>query len=54
MLNRKRKPFSTSLETELIEELKKLSDQTLIPQSKLVSKALKDLLEKHNQTKSGE
>ncbi len=42
---RKNKTFSVKI--ELLEKLKKLSDETRIPQSRLVDEALEDLLKKH-------
>ncbi len=44
-----KKRVTYSLEEELIERLKRVSDDTMIPQSKLVEKAIKDIVEVHEE-----
>lgn len=39
--------ITTSIKNELLDAMKKLSDTTRIPQSKLFDEALEDLFEKH-------
>nr|WP_295763051.1 ribbon-helix-helix domain-containing protein [uncultured Intestinibacter sp.] len=41
--------FSSTLDTQLHEDLKKLSEQSRINISKLLDEAIKDLLTKHKQ-----
>ena len=36
-----------SIDKELLAQLKKLSEETLIPQSRLMDEAIEDLLKKH-------
>lgn len=43
-----RAQFSTSIDKDLKEAMKILSDKTRIPQSKLVDEAIEDLLKKYN------
>ena len=43
-----RVPYSTKIDLLLKEKLIKLSEETRIPQSKLVDEALEDLLKKYN------
>lgn len=40
--------ISSSIDPKLNEKLKKLSEETMIPQSKLLDKAIELLLEKYN------
>ena len=40
-----RKKITFSFEEELIEQLKQLSEETMIPQSRLVEKAIKKLID---------
>jgi len=40
--------FSTKMDKSLIENLKKLSKETRIPQSKLATEAMEDLFKKYN------
>lgn len=42
-----RVPYATKIEKELRDKLTKLSEQTRIPQSKLVDEAIEDLLKKY-------
>ncbi len=42
-----RKRVTFTLEENLIEQLKKVSNETMIPQSKLIEKALKEVLKEH-------
>jgi len=44
-----RKNITFSLPEELIEKLKKVSEETMIPQAKLVEKAIEDMLVKYIQ-----
>ncbi|MDD4780335.1 MAG: ribbon-helix-helix domain-containing protein [Tissierellia bacterium] len=49
--------YATSIDKELKDAMKVLSEKTRIPQSKLIDEAIKDLLKKHNiemQSKSAE
>jgi predicted transcriptional regulator len=48
--NRTRKMLS--IKNELVKELEKLSEQTRIPQSRLMDEAIADLLEKHKKGRS--
>lgn len=48
MVNRIRKQWSTSTDAELYELLKKLSDDTRIPTSRLLDEAIEDLLLKYH------
>lgn len=41
-----RERFTTSVDSKLIKKLKKLSEETKIPMSKLVDEALEDLFKK--------
>lgn len=43
-----RTPINNAVKNELYEGLKKLSDETMIPMSKLLDEALQDLLKKRN------
>lgn len=40
--------YATSIDKELKDAMKVLSDKTRIPQSKLIDEAIEDLLKKHN------
>lgn len=42
-----KKRVTFTLDEELIEQLKKVSKETMIPQSKLVEKTLKEILKKY-------
>lgn len=42
-----RVPYSTKIDSDLKEKLVKLSEQTRIPQSKLLDEALSDLFKKY-------
>jgi len=42
-----REMYSTSIDKELLAQLKKLSEETRIPQSRLMDEAIEDLLKKH-------
>lgn len=44
---KKRIRLGVSVDQELAEKIKKLSEQTRIPASRLFDEAIKDLLEKH-------
>lgn len=44
-----RVPYSTKIDRDLRDKLIKLSEQTRIPQSKLVDEALEDLLRKYGE-----
>lgn len=46
LINRKR--IGSAIKAELYIELKKLSDKSRIPISKLLDEAIQDLLSKHN------
>ena len=41
-----RKPLSNAIKTELYNDLKKLSDETKVPISRLLDEAIEDLLKK--------
>jgi metal-responsive CopG/Arc/MetJ family transcriptional regulator len=41
------KRYTVTLDEKLIQQLKQLSEQTMIPQSKLVNVAIRDLIEKY-------
>lgn len=43
-----RKPLSSAIKIELHDGLKKLSDETKVPISKLLDEAIEDLLTKRN------
>lgn len=43
-----RKPLSNAVKIELYESLKKLSEDTKVPISKLLDEAIEDLLKKRN------
>ncbi len=43
-----RKALSNAVRVELYEQLKKMSDETKIPMSKLLDEAIEELLKKHN------
>jgi len=43
-----REPFSTKIDSSLKEKLIKLSEETRIPQSKLMDEAIEDLLKKYS------
>jgi predicted transcriptional regulator len=45
-----REMYSTSIDKELLAQLKKLSESTRIPQSRLMDEAIEDLLKKHGFT----
>ena len=42
-----KKRVTYTLEEELIEQLKKISEETMIPQAKLVEKAIKEVLKQY-------
>lgn len=42
-----KKRITFTLDSELIEKLKSVSEKTMIPQAKLVEKALKDVIAEH-------
>jgi hypothetical protein len=42
-----KKPYATAIEENLKEALKELSEETLIPQAKLIDVALRDLFKKY-------
>lgn len=46
-----RKPLSNAVKTELYEGLKRLSDETKVPISRLLDEAIEDLLVKRNPKK---
>lgn len=46
-----RTPISNAIDTKLLEQLKNLSEETMIPISKLLDKAIELLLEQHKPTK---
>ena len=48
-----RKRLGVAIKTELLEELKELSAKTDIPQSKLVDRAIQDLLNKYKALEQG-
>lgn len=43
--------FSTKINRDLKKQIKELSDKTRIPQARLVTEALEDLIKKHNDNK---
>lgn len=43
--------YTTSLDKELLRKLKKLSEQTRIPQSRLIDEAIEDILKKYQGSK---
>lgn len=43
-----RKPLSNAVKTELYDGLKKLSDETKVPISRLLDEAIEDLLKKRS------
>jgi predicted DNA-binding protein len=45
-MNPMKKRVTFTLESELIEQLKKKSDETMIPQARIVEQAIKEYLEK--------
>lgn len=45
---RTRQPWSTAVDKNLLEQLKKLSEDTRIPTTRLLDEAIEDLLLKHN------
>jgi metal-responsive CopG/Arc/MetJ family transcriptional regulator len=47
-----KKRVTLTLEEELIEKLKIVSEQTMIPQAKLIEKALKDVLKEYKKEQS--
>lgn len=47
-----KKRITFTLEEELIDKLKKVSEQTLIPQSKLIEKTLKQVLEEYKENEN--
>lgn len=47
-----KKRITFTIEEELIDKLKNLSEKTMIPQAKFIDMAIKDLLEKYEQGKS--
>ena len=46
--------MSTALDTELWERLKKVSNETMIPMSKLLDKGIEMILQKYEKNKVGE
>jgi post-segregation antitoxin (ccd killing protein) len=44
-----REPFTTTVRPDLVEALRRLSDETRINMSRLVDEALEDLLKKYHQ-----
>ena len=42
-----KKRITFTFDEKLIEKLKEVSEQTMIPQSRLVEQAVKEILEKH-------
>ena len=46
-----RKPLSNAVKIELYDQLKKLSDETKVPMSKLLDEAIEDLLSKRKSAK---
>lgn len=42
-----RTPISNAVDTKLYEQLKKLSEMTRIPMSRLLDEAIEDLIKKH-------
>ena len=45
-----RVPFATKIDSDTKDKLQELSQQTRIPQSRLVDEALEDLLKKYEKT----
>ena len=45
-----RTPISNAVETELFEKLKNLSEQTMIPMSKLLDKGIKLVLKEYEES----
>jgi predicted DNA-binding protein len=43
-----KKRMTFTLDEEILEQLKKVSDETMIPQARLVEKAIKEIIENHN------
>jgi len=43
-----KKRMTFTLDEELLKELKKLSDRTMIPQSRLVEKAIKNIIKEYD------
>ncbi|MCM3030375.1 MULTISPECIES: ribbon-helix-helix domain-containing protein [unclassified Niallia] len=43
-----KKRITFTLDEELIEQLKKISEETMIPQARLVEQAIKEVIEKYN------
>lgn len=43
-----KKRMTFTLDEELLKELKKLSDKTMIPQSRLVEKAIKNIIKEYD------
>jgi len=48
---KKRVPYSTSLDSGMVERLKKLSDKTRIPAAFLLDEAIEDILKKYERRK---
>ncbi|MEK4640318.1 ribbon-helix-helix domain-containing protein [Bacillus sp. BSL6] len=46
-----RKRITFSLPEEMIEQLKRISEQTMIPQARLVEQAINQVIEKYNKSK---
>jgi predicted transcriptional regulator len=44
-----KKRITFTLDEETIDELKKVSEQTMIPQARLVEQALKDIISKYKE-----
>jgi metal-responsive CopG/Arc/MetJ family transcriptional regulator len=47
-----KKRVTFTLEEELVEQLKKVSETTMIPQAKLVEKAIKEVVKEYDQNKN--
>lgn len=43
-----KKPVTFTIEKDLVEQLKKLSEETMIPQAKLVEKGIKQIIEEYS------
>ncbi|AQY71824.1 hypothetical protein BWL06_12505 [Lactiplantibacillus plantarum] len=43
-----KKRMTFTLDEELLKELKKLSDRTMVPQSRLVEKAIKNIIKEYD------
>lgn len=43
-----KKRMTFTLDEELLKELKKLSDKTMVPQSRLVEKAIKNIIKEYD------